>query len=86
MLFPFPVSTRVLVRKTFGATAAEIGKLFAGEVETFLTEEAKARTANVEKTEFTDKKVEDESECTKEKRVRVIAKRVIDVLVCGSAF
>jgi len=84
MLFPHPRSSRVLVRKTMAGIVGETGNIFAGEVEAFLAEEARARRADDTKVEFVGDK-EDAGAgkvSLKERRVRKIAKRVIAVSVC----
>ena len=84
MLFPHPRSSRVLVRKTMAGIVGETGNIFAGEVEAFLAEEARARRIDDTKVEFVGDK-EDAGAgrvWLKEKRVRKIAKRVIAVSVC----
>lgn len=42
MLFPNPISSRVLVRKTLAAIGGEVGNIFAVEIEAFLAQEARA--------------------------------------------
>jgi len=83
-MFPNPVSSRVLVRKSLAATTKEIGNIFAGEVEAFLAEEARARRGVYEKVQFVGHDSVDSNTkiSPKEKRVRNIAKRVIIVAVC----
>lgn len=78
MLFPNPISSRVLVRKTLAAIAGEVGHIFAGEVEAFLLEEAHTRGASDEKAQ-TNSRTERAS--IKEKRVRKIGRRVVAVAV-----
>ena len=83
MLFPHPRSSRVLVRKTMAGIVGETGNIFAGEVEAFLAEEARARRGDDTKGEFVGDK-EDAGAgkvSLKERRVRKIAKRVIAVSV-----
>ena len=82
MLFPNFVSSRVLVRTSLAAVTREMGNIFAGEVEAFLAEEARARRGVYEKVEFIGDEVDDTKVSPKERRVRKIAKRVITVLVC----
>jgi len=82
MLFPNPRSSRVLVRKTIAAIIGEAGNIFAGEVEAFLAEEARARRGDYEKVEFVGDKEDAGQVSLKERRVRKIAKRVIGVSVC----
>ncbi|KAF8168489.1 hypothetical protein B0H34DRAFT_816566 [Crassisporium funariophilum] len=80
MLFPNPISSRVLVRKALAASTGEFGIILAGEVEAFLAEEARARSGHLEKVEFVGNQELDETKVSaKEKRVRKIAKRVIAV-------
>ena len=61
----------------------ETGNIFAGEVEAFLAEEARARHGDETKVEFVgDKEDADAGKVSlKERRVRKIAKRVIAVSV-----
>src|SRR5882757_6613026 len=84
MMFPTPLSSRVLVRKSLAAVTREIGNIFAGEVEAFLAEEARARRGLLEKVEFVGQnKIDSDTKVSpKEKRVRKIATRVIIVAVC----
>jgi len=82
MLFPNPRSSRVLVRKTIAAIIGEAGNIFAGEVEAFLAEEARARRGDYEKVEFVGDKEDAGKVSLKERRVIKIAKRVIGVSVC----
>ena len=82
MLFPNFVSSRVLVRTSLAAVTKEIGNIFAGEVEAFLAEEARARRGVYEKVEFIGEGIDDTKVSPKERRVRKIAKRVITVVVC----
>ena len=73
----------MLVRKTMAGIVGETGNIFAGVVETFLAEEARARQGDDTKVEFVDNK-EDAGAgkvSVKERRVRRIAKRVIAVSV-----
>ncbi|KAF8798312.1 hypothetical protein BYT27DRAFT_7177807 [Phlegmacium glaucopus] len=81
MMFPNPISSRVLVRKSLGAATREIGNIFAAEVEAFLAEEARARRGVYEKVEFVgpDKVDSDTKVSPKEKRVRKIGRRLITV-------
>jgi hypothetical protein len=84
MLFPHPRSSRVFVRKTMAGIVGETGNIFAGEVEAFLAEEARARREDDTKVEVVGDK-EDAGAgkvSLKERRVRNIAKRVIAVSVC----
>jgi len=81
MLFPNPISSRVLVRKTLAAIIGETGNIFAGEVEAFLAEEQKARNGFHEKVEFTICADDDLKASPKEKRTRKIGKRVVAVSV-----
>ncbi|KAF9560292.1 hypothetical protein CPC08DRAFT_708223 [Agrocybe pediades] len=78
MLFPNPISSRVLVRKTLAAVLGESGNIFAGEVEAFLAEEQRARNGFYEKVEFT-KGNDDLKASPKEKRTRKIGRRVVAV-------
>ena len=74
----------MLVRKTMAGIVGETGNIFAGEVEAFLAEEARARHVDDTKVEFVGDK-EDAGAgkvSLKERRVRKIAKRVIAVSVC----
>ncbi|KJA27441.1 hypothetical protein HYPSUDRAFT_131287 [Hypholoma sublateritium FD-334 SS-4] len=72
MLFPNPVSSRILVRKTLAAIAGEVGHIFAGEVEAFLVEATFIANANGDKPTAVSLK-------QKKKRTRKIAARVITV-------
>lgn len=80
-MFPRPTSSRTLVRGTLAATIEELGHIFAGEVEAFLAEEARARKGHLEKVVFVGEHVK-ENVPPKEKRVRKIAKKVLTVSVC----
>ena len=62
----------------------ETGNIFAGEVEAFLAEEARARHGDDTKVEFVGDKEDAVAGkvSLKERRVRKIAKRVIAVSVC----
>lgn len=82
MLFPNPRSSRVLVRKTIAAIIGEAGNIFAGEVEAFLAEEARARRGDYEKVDVMCDEEPASEVSPKERRVRKIAKRVIGVSVC----
>jgi hypothetical protein len=86
MLFPNPLSSRVLVRKTLAAVVGEAGNIFAGEVETFLAEEARAQRGDYEKVQCVGEKEEDGKMSLKERRVRKIAKKVVGVSVCITFF
>ncbi|KIM39015.1 hypothetical protein M413DRAFT_447379 [Hebeloma cylindrosporum] len=79
MLFPNPISSRVLVRKTIAAIVGEAGNIFAGEVEAFLAEEARARRGDYAKVEFVGDQEDAGKVSLKERRVRKIAKKVIGV-------
>lgn len=84
-MFPRPTSSRILVRKTLAATIEELGHIFAAEVETFLAEEARARSGHFEKVEFLgDAAGEDVS--LKEKRVRKLSQKVLTVAVGPDEF
>lgn len=74
MLFPNPISSRVLVRKTLAAVAGEVGHIFAGEVEAFLAEAT--LVVNASGDEDTTMSVKQ-----KQKRTKKIAGRVIAVAV-----
>ncbi|KAJ3509937.1 hypothetical protein NLJ89_g4950 [Agrocybe chaxingu] len=83
MVFPNPISSRVLVRKTLAATIGETGNILAGEIEAFLAEEAKARRG-----EYDDPlvgtdggEVGEDKASPKERRVREIGKRVLAVSI-----
>ena len=84
MLFPHPRSSRVLVRKTIAAIIGEAGNIFAGEVETFLAEEARVRRGDYEKVEFVCDQEDAGKASLKERRVRKIAKKVLGVSVCSA--
>jgi len=88
MLFPNPLSSRVLVRKTLAAVVGEVGNIFAGEVEAFLAEEARARRGDYgsERIQCVGEKDEDGKMSLKEWRVRKIAKKVFAVSVCVTFF
>ncbi|KAF8972501.1 hypothetical protein BDZ97DRAFT_1649682 [Flammula alnicola] len=79
MLFPNPISSRVLVRKTLAAIVGEAGNIFTGEIEAFLAEEARARRGDFEKTPLASSAEDDEKMSPKERRMRKIAKRIISV-------
>ncbi|KAH9487318.1 hypothetical protein JR316_0001391 [Psilocybe cubensis] len=80
MLFPNPISSRVLVRKTLAAVISESGNIFAGEVEAFLSEEQKGRSGIYEKIELVGRAEPDDKKVSpKERRIRRIARRVIAV-------
>ena len=83
-MFPVPLSSRVLVRKTLAGAIREIGHIFAGEVEAFLAEEARARRGINEKVTFVGPNNHDSDTkvSPKERRARKIATRVITVAVC----
>ncbi|PPQ76063.1 hypothetical protein CVT24_006853 [Panaeolus cyanescens] len=78
MLFPNPQSSRVLVRKTAAGVMTELGRVLGGEVEALLAEEARARQGIHEHVVFKPDEQEDELS-EKERRVRRIAKRVVDI-------
>jgi hypothetical protein len=78
MLFPNPISSRVLVRKTLAAIVGEVGHIFAGEVEAFLLEEARTRGTGDEKEQS---RSGTQNASIKEKRVRKIGRRVVAVAV-----
>lgn len=77
MLFPTPLSSRVLVRKTLAAVIGESGNIFGGEIEAFLAEEERARNG------IYDQKPDGGQDklSLKERRVRKISQRVITVSV-----
>jgi len=79
MFFPYPITSRVLVRKTIAAVIGETGNIFVGEVEAFLAEEARARRGHYEKIQFVGDKEEEGKMSWKERRVRKIAKKVMGV-------
>ncbi|KAF8638679.1 hypothetical protein AX17_002024 [Amanita inopinata Kibby_2008] len=79
MLLPPRSSTRTLVRRTLGATLRELGKIFAGDMEAFLAEEARARAGHNEKVSFIDEQKEKSVASPKEKRVRRIGQKILDV-------
>ncbi|CAA7266342.1 unnamed protein product [Cyclocybe aegerita] len=80
MVFPNPMSSRVLVRKTLAATIGETGNILAGEIEAFLAEEAKARCGQYDTVPVSNDAVVDEDKVSpKEKRIRKIGKRVLAV-------
>ncbi|CAA7266340.1 unnamed protein product [Cyclocybe aegerita] len=83
MVFPNPISSRVLVRKTLAATIGETGNILAGEIEAFLAEEAKARRGECDDPLVaTDGREADEDKASpKERRVRKIGKRVLAVSI-----
>ena len=86
MLFPNPISSRVLVRKTLAATLTEGGDIFATEVEAFLAEEALTRFRKDEGTE--GKESHDSSllkDASKDDRVKRMGKRVIVIAVWFSS-
>jgi len=80
MLFPNPISSRVLVRKTLAATLSEGGDIFATEVEAFLAEEALTRSRKDDAKD--DGLLKDAS---KDDRVQRTGKRVIDIAVWFSS-
>jgi hypothetical protein len=84
MVIPAPISSRVLVRKSLASATRAIGNIFAGEVEAFLAEEARARGGFYEKAEFVggDKVDSDSKVSPKERRVRKVGQRVITLAVC----
>jgi hypothetical protein len=82
MLFPRPTSSRTLVRETLAATTTELGHILAVEIEALLAEEALAKTGKHEKVVFVGEH-SDETPSPKEKRVRNIAQKVLNVAVCG---
>lgn len=84
-MFPTPNSSRTLVRKTLGASASELASIFAGEVEAFLAEEARARAGHLEKVEFVGERGDPDKVSAKEKRVRMLAKRILVVAVSSMA-
>ncbi|KAF8972504.1 hypothetical protein BDZ97DRAFT_1722616 [Flammula alnicola] len=79
MLFPNPMSSRVLVRKTLAAIVGEAGNIFTGEIEAFLAEEARARRGDFEKTRINFGAESDEKMSLKERRMRKIAKRIVGI-------
>jgi hypothetical protein len=82
MLFPNPVSSRVLVRKTLAAIISEVGNIFATEVESFLLEEATSRHKRIYARDGTSD-VEDVSggAASKDERIEMTGKRVMAVAV-----
>ncbi len=83
MLFPNPVSSRVLVRKTLAATINETGDIFATEVEAFLSEEALTHHAGSDEVDEDDEaERHSEDPSSKEERVKSTGQRVIVVVVC----
>lgn len=80
MLFPRPTSSRTLVRETLAATTGEIGHILAVEIEALLAEEARARAGYHEKVTFVGEH-SDEKASPKERRVRKIAQKVLNVVV-----
>lgn len=81
-MFPRPTSSRTLVRRTLSASIEELGHIFAGEVEAFLAEEARARRGHYEKVVFVGEDADEDKVSPKERRVRKIAKRALAVTVC----
>lgn len=81
MLFPRPTSSRTLVRETLAACTMELGHILATEVEALLAEEALAKTGRHEKVVFVGEH-SDEKASPKEKRVRKVAQKVLNVAVC----
>jgi len=77
MLFPNPVSSRVLVRKTLAAVINETGDIFATEVEAFLSEEALTRQAEDNEVDKDDEAERD----SKDERVKRTGHRVMVVAV-----
>ncbi|KAF9042212.1 hypothetical protein BJ165DRAFT_257137 [Panaeolus papilionaceus] len=80
MFFPNPQSSRVLVRKTASSIISELGRILAGEIEAFLAEEARARRGIDEKVVFMSELEDgDEKVTMKERRVRRVGRRVVEV-------
>ncbi len=80
MLFPQPTSARTLVRKTVASSLEQLGRVFASEVDAILAEEAKGRKGIVEKPNIGDSEGVEAS--PKEKRVRILAERMLTIAVC----
>ena len=78
MLFPTPLSSRVLVRKTLAAVIAESGNIIGGEIEAFLAEEERVRNGIYDQAPELGK----DRLSMKERRVRRISGRVMAVSVC----
>lgn len=77
MLFPNPISSRVLVRKTLAAVINETGDIFATEVEAFLSEEALTRHAEEDEVDEAKKDSKDERVKRTGRRVMVVAVRCL---------
>lgn len=75
MLFPNPVSSRILVRKSLAATFTEAGDVFATEIEAFLAEEALTRSMKGEETEVKNSSLLKET--SKDDRLKRMGKRLI---------
>ncbi|PPQ95766.1 hypothetical protein CVT26_015853 [Gymnopilus dilepis] len=75
MLFPTPLSSRVLVRKTLAAVIAESGNIIGGEIEAFLAEEERVRNGIYDQAPELGK----DRLSMKERRVRRISGRVMAV-------
>lgn len=74
MLFPNPMSSRVLVRKTQAAIIGEVGHIFEGEIEALLAEEKHACLE-------VDPRIEATIVEQKKQRIMNIGRRVIAVAV-----
>ncbi|KAG6885510.1 hypothetical protein C0993_000760 [Termitomyces sp. T159_Od127] len=83
MLFPRPTSSRTLVRRTLAATAGELGIVLADEVEALLAEETRARQGHYEKVTFVGAH-SDQKVSLKERRVRRIGQKALDIAVSVS--
>jgi hypothetical protein len=84
MLFPNPISSRVLVRKTLAATLTEAGDVFATEVEAFLAEEAVSRSPTKVDTMEANDSSNDSGllrDASKNDRMKRMGKRVIVIAV-----
>ncbi|KAF9527115.1 hypothetical protein CPB83DRAFT_856773 [Crepidotus variabilis] len=84
MLFPNPISSRVLVRKSIAAILNETGNIFATEIEAFLAEEASARkSANTDQDikDDSEKHIDEESEkaSKKEDRIKTTGRRALAI-------
>lgn len=82
MLFPNPVSSRVLVRKTLSAIINEVGNIFVTEVENFLLEEVVTRHNKISAS-HTTLRMEDEfgGAASKDERIKMTSERVMAVAV-----
>lgn len=88
MLFPTPVSARLLVRRTLAGTMQELGSIFAAEMETFLAEEAVYQKMGLDSSSEVGAPSDDKEDdkpayrfmnSSKEAKIRKLADRILAV-------